>query len=328
VQGRREQPRCTLRAVPRPRARTPRRASHAARRAPWTRAGRAAPRPRAATWTPWPRVGRGQDGAPRGEERGRAAPGARAHRAGRHGRASRAPAVHRRHAGRAPGRGLRGRDGRERASRGRVRARHAGRPGCGPRRGRRVGRGSALCRQQGRVGARAGVHRARARTPRTREAGRGGTREEKGAGLTAGRGSIGRTRRRWFWATRAMWIGERNVVGEKEMNRGRLRGLRAGPTCSGCRTASASAGRARRAHALAAGPRQVGPPRFRPKTQRGEKQAAGGNGDWATDAWPAHDEKGGKGRPRLGCAREAGPREVGGLGFFLFIFPVLALIHH
>jgi hypothetical protein len=36
------------------------------RRAPWTRAGQAAPRPRAASRTPWPRARRGRDGAPRG----------------------------------------------------------------------------------------------------------------------------------------------------------------------------------------------------------------------------------------------------------------------
>jgi hypothetical protein len=83
----------------------------------------------------------------------------------------------------------------------------------------------------------------------------------------------------------------------------------------------------------ASAPRRVGPPRLRPKTRRGrgEKQAAGGrNGGWAADAWPAHDDKmgRGKGRPRLGCAREANPREGRGFGVFPIYFSCFSLIHH
>jgi hypothetical protein len=83
----------------------------------------------------------------------------------------------------------------------------------------------------------------------------------------------------------------------------------------------------------ASAPRRVGLPLLRPKTRRGrgEKQVAGGrNGGWAADAWPAHDEKrgSGKGRPRLGCAREADLREGRGFGVFPIYFSCFSLIHH
>jgi hypothetical protein len=153
----------------------------------------------------------------------------------------------------------------------------------------------------------------------------GGTREEREARLTAGRGSSGRTRWQWFWATRAMGRGERNIMG-KRMNRGRFHGLRVGPTCSGggCRLASrtgwASAPRPR-AGGWAASSWATTVPAQDAKGKGGEKQAVGREmaaGPRTPDQPTTRKGGGGKGRPRLGYAREAGPRE--GLGFLFFIF--------
>jgi hypothetical protein len=71
---------------------------------------------------------------------------------------------------------------------------------------------------------------------------------------------------------------------------------------------------------------------LRREGERGEKQAAGREtvaGPQTPGRPTTRKGGGGKGRPRLGCAREAGPRERGGgFGVFLIYFPVLALIHH
>jgi hypothetical protein len=88
--------------------------------------GQATPgEPRTARRAPWTRARWGRD---RGAARGH------------HGRASRAPATHQRHADRAPGRGPRGRGGRGGRAGGRPRAGPGERPGYAPRRGRRAGR--------------------------------------------------------------------------------------------------------------------------------------------------------------------------------------------
>jgi hypothetical protein len=171
----------------------------------------------------------------------------------------------------------------------------------------------------------AGPSRAIRSRPRETREGRG----EGGEGGEAyrGTGSSGRTRRQRFRAMRTTGRGERNVVGEKEMNRGRLWGLRAGPTCSngGYRTASAPAGRARRAHALAARPCRVGPPRLRPKTRREGGRSRPRRGERRLGhgrlAGPRLEKGGGgNGRSRLGCGREAGPREGRGFGVFPIYF--------
>jgi hypothetical protein len=154
-------------------------------------------------------------------------------------------------------------------------------------------------------------------------------REEREARLTAGWGSSGRTRRQRFWATRAMGRGERNIVGEREMNRGRLRGLQAGPTCSGgsCQTASCT-GRMSAPRppaggwatpswataALAQDTKGKGGGRSR------SRGGGGGNGGWAADAWPTHDKKRGRGKGQAAARLHQGsrPKRGGVWGFFLF----------
>jgi hypothetical protein len=100
----------------------------------------------------------------------------------------------------------------------------------------------------------------------------------------------------------------------------------------------APAGRARCAHALAAGPHRVGSPRLRSKTRRGrEKQDVGGgkNGGWAAGhlAGPRREggekEGGGSGGPRHEGPKKPGlhlglkgQQEMGG-GFE--VFPIFHL---
>jgi hypothetical protein len=105
------------------------------------------------------------------------------------------------------------------------------------------------------------------------------------------------------------------------MNRGRFHGLRAGPTCSGggCRTASrtgrASAPRPR------AGGRAAAVPAQDAKGKKGGKQVTGGElrlGRARGASWAA---------AQAGLKGEEGRREEK-KRFFLFIFPILALIHH
>jgi hypothetical protein len=155
----------------------------------------------------------------------------------------------------------------------------------------------------------------RSRARETRE-GRG----EGGEGGEAyrGTGSSGRTRRQRFRATRMMGRGERNIVGEKEMNRGRLWGLRAGPTCSGggCRTASAPAGRARRAELgrRGSGPRREGEGgRSRP---RGEERRLGRG----RLAGPRRQNGEGEGQAAAGLRQGSQPKRGEGIWGFSYLF--------
>jgi hypothetical protein len=152
-------------------------------------------------------------------------------------------------------------------------------------------------------------------------------REEREARLTAGWGSSGRTRRQRFWATRAMGRGERNIVGEREMNRGRLRGLQAGPTCSGdgCQTASrtgrASASRpcaggwATPSWATAALAQDAKGKGLEGEACRGEKTAAGPR----TPGRPTTRKRGrGKGQAAAGLRQGSRPKRGGFGGFFSY----------
>jgi hypothetical protein len=314
VQSRREQPCCALRAAPgEPRqGRAPRRGRHG--RAP------------------------SGDGMGRcaGRREGRPCRGLGHAVRGCHGHASRALAAHRRHACRAPGRGPRGRDGRERASRGGA-ARRA--PAPGPTAS--GGGGGGRPPRRGTPGSRRtpwpSFGRAEPRHPAAREGGREG-RDEGGEGGEAyhetgvertdaaatvlGDESDGERRKKRHGEEDEQGAIPR-LTGGPHMQRRRLPSRL--PHRPGERTAPTRwrLGRAELGH-RGSGLRREG--------ERGEKQAAGREtvaGPQTPGRPTTRKGGGGKGRPRLGCAREAGPRERGGgFGVFLIYFPVLALIHH
>jgi hypothetical protein len=119
------------------------------------------------------------------------------------------------------------------------------------------------------------------------------------------------------------------VVGEREMNKGRLQGLTGGPHMQRRRLPKppfAPAGRASHAHALVARSRRVGPLHRRPTTRKRKKKGRGGGEmrlgrgapNWPTTRGGGRERGRGKCMPRLGCARGTGPRERGFGGFFLF----------
>lgn len=119
--------------------------------------------------------------------------------------------------------------------------------------------------------------------------------------------------------------------GRKELNRGQPQGLTGGPHSrrrrlqTASRTCRTSAPRPR----AGSGAHRAGLPRSRPKTRRGRREAGRGegNGGWAADAWPAHDEKKRGERAGRGWAAPWKPTQERG-EVFLFIFLFLALIHH
>jgi hypothetical protein len=154
--------------------------------------------------------------------------------------------------------------------------------------------------------AEAGTGEEKGATGKRREVGRRGRRMGDGASSPPVRGGAGtddvEARGRRSRAARASWRGgrERCVSWGKGVEPETTMGAyRRAPHAAAATKTVARIGRA-------------SAPWFRPKTRRGKggrkKQAAGGGGTTAgpRGAWPTHDEKRGrgKGRPRLGCARE------------------------
>jgi hypothetical protein len=137
----------------------------------------------------------------------------------------------------------------------------------------------------------------------------------EGGGAYRGTGSSERTRRRRFRTTRTMGREERNVVG-KGMNRGRPRGLQAGPT----RRGGGGWATAPRAQAEGAGEPLGGWAARQPNGPRrgGAFAGQGEESGWAAGAEPAHNEReeGGK-KARLGRAQEKRPKREG-KGFSIY----------
>jgi hypothetical protein len=121
------------------------------------------------------------------------------------------------------------------------------------------------------------------------------------------------------------------VVGEREMNKGRLQGLTGGPHMQRRRLPKppfAPAGRASHAHALVARSRRVGPLHRRPTTRKRKKKGRGGGGDAAGPRGSklAHDERGGKRKGEGEVHAAAGlrqgnrPKREGVWGVFLIFY--------
>jgi hypothetical protein len=253
-------------------------------------------------------------------------PGQRPRRGGRAGAGGRAAAARARHAGPEgepprPRLGTRRRAAdeaaRPRAGEGGARRSHGGRWAGGRR---RRGRAKAEPRRDGRVApSRAetapwpglgmpGTRRApRPRRPHARE--RGGTREEKEMGLTVERGRAN-GRDGGGFERREQWGERKGMSWGKGMNRGRPRGLQAGPTRrggGGWATAPRARRRRERASRWAAGPRAS-------RTAQGEGEFFAGPGGRRAagpqaPSRPKTREKRGERRPDWAARRRNGPRE-------------------